>query len=142
EVALACAVLMASSLLVRSVSRMLQAPTGVHAPGIVTATMNVPYAGYDWPKVDHGYHAVLETLRHEPGVVAAGATSALPLDPGWRLPFQIEGRAARTDDYSIAQHLCITDGYIEAIGATMIGGRTFTTDDRVDTEAVVVVNQT
>jgi putative ABC transport system permease protein len=141
EVALACAVLMASALLVRSVSRMLQAPTGVHGSGIVTATMNVPFS-YDWPRVDQAYETLLETLRGERGIVAAGATSALPLDPGWRLPFQIEGRAAQAADYSVAQHVCVSSGYLEAIGAVLTGGRTFTVDDRVDTEPVVVINQT
>jgi putative ABC transport system permease protein len=141
EIALACAVLMASSLLVRSVSRMLQAPTGVHAPGLVTATVNLPFT-YAWPNVDAGYLTLLETLRREPGVAAAGATSAPPLDPGWRLPFRIEGRAAQPSDYSVAQHVCITSGYLEAVGAAMAAGRAFTVDDRVDTEPVVVVNQT
>jgi putative ABC transport system permease protein len=141
EVALACAVLMASALLVRSVSRMLQAPTGVHTSGIVTATMNVPFS-YNWLNVDRAYETLLETLRGERGVVAAGATSALPLDPGWRLPFQIEGRAAQAADYSVAQHVCVSSGYFEAIGAPMAAGRAFTANDRADTEAVLVVNQT
>jgi putative ABC transport system permease protein len=143
EVALACAVLMASSLLVRSVSHMVQAPTGVHAPGVVTATVQLSQAGYPaWTKVDQTYHTLLESLRREPGITAAGATSAMPLDPGWRLPFQIEGRAAQTSDYSVAQHVCISSGYLEAVGATIAAGRSFTEDDRVDTEPVVVVNQT
>ena len=143
EVALACAVLMASALLVRSVSRMLHAPTGVNAPGIVTATLQLPNTGYPtWAKVDQGYHALLEAIRSQPGVQVAGAVSAAPLDPGWRMPFHVEGRAAQASDYSVAQHVCISSGYLETIGAIVAGGRTFTADDRADTEAVVVVNQT
>ena len=72
----------------------------------------------------------------------AGAVSAAPLDPGWRMPFQVEGRATQASDYSVAQHVCISSGYLETIGATLAGGRTFTADDRADTEAVIVVNQT
>ena len=142
EVALACAVLMASALLVRSVSRMLNAPTGVHAAGVVTATMQLAATGYPtWPKVEQGYHTLLETLRRQPGVAAAGAASALPLDPGWRMPFRVEGRAAQASDYSVAQHICVSSGYLESLGATLVGGRTFTNDDRLDTEPVIVVNQ-
>lgn len=143
EVALACAVLMASALLVRSVSRMLHAPTGVNAAGVVTATLQLPNSGYPtWAKVDQGYHALLESVRARPGVQFAGAVSAPPLDPGWRMPFQIEGRAAQTSDYSVAQHVCISSGYLETIGAAMAAGRTLTADDRADTEPVVIVNQT
>jgi putative ABC transport system permease protein len=143
EVALACAVLMASALLVRSVSRMLHAPTGVNASGVVTATLQLPNSGYPtWTKVDQGYHALLEAVRSQPGVQSAGAVSAPPLDPGWRMPFQVEGRAAQASDYSVAQHVCISSGYLETISAIVAAGRTFTADDRADTEAVVVVNQT
>ena len=143
EVALACTVLLASALLVRSVSRMLNASTGVNARGVLTATLQLPNDGYaTWPKVDEAYHTLLESIRAQPGVQAAGAVSALPLDPGWRMPFQIEGRAAQSNDYSVAQHVCISSGYLETMGATLLGGRSFTADDRADTEPVVVINQT
>jgi hypothetical protein len=66
----------------------------------------------------------------------------LPLDPGWRLPFQIEGRPTQASEYSIAQHVCISSGYLETAGAKMVAGRTFTADDRIDTEPVVIVNET
>jgi predicted permease len=133
---------MASALLVRSVSRMLHASTGVNAAGVVTATMQLPSSGYSsWPKVDEGYNTLLQTLRTQPGIAAAGAVSAAPLEPGWRLPFGVDGRATQPGDYSIAQHVCISSGYLETVGARLLGGRTFTGDDRSDTEPVVVVNQ-
>jgi putative ABC transport system permease protein len=142
EVALACAVLMASALLVRSVSRMLHAPIGVSATGVVTATVQLPWTGYPtWPKVEQGYQALLESIRSQPGVSSAGAASMLPLDPGWRLPFQIDGRSRPSSDYSIAQHVCISSGYLETVGARVIDGRALTNDDRLDTEPVVVVNE-
>jgi predicted permease len=142
EVALACAVLMASALLVRSVSRMLHASTGVSAGGVVMATLQLPATGYpDWAKVDQGFATLLDGIRRQPGVQAAGATSAMPLDPGWRIPFRVDGRAAQATDYSVAQHICVSSGYFETVRAVLVAGRTFTTDDRLDTEAVVVVNQ-
>jgi len=107
------------------------------------ATLQLPQASYgDWGKVDQGYAALLDDIRRQPGVAAAGATSAMPLDPGWRLPFQVDGRAAQAGDYLVAQHICVTSGYFETLGASLAAGRTFTADDRSDTEPVVVVNQT
>ena len=143
EVALACAVLMASALLVRSVSRMLHAPLGTSTSDpVVTATIQLPASSYpNWPRVDQGYDTLLATLRNQAGVTAAGAASMLPLDPGWRLPFRVEGRAAQAGDYTITQHICISSGYLETIGASMVAGRPFTDADRADTEPVIVVNQ-
>ncbi len=143
EVAFACAVLMATSLLVRSVSRMLHAPIGVSGDGVVSATMQLPASGYPtWARVDQGYQTLLASIRTQPGVAAAGAASVLPLDPGWRLPYQIEGRPAQARDYSLAQQICISSGYLEAVGATLLAGRTFVETDRADTEPVVIVNET
>ena len=142
EVALACTVLMASALLVRSVYRMVHTSIGINSTGVVTAAMQLTNDGYPtWPKVDQGYHTLLEGIRAQPGVASAGAVSAAPIDPGWRMPFQVEGRPAAATDYSIAQHITISSGYLETVGATVVDGRTFTADDRADTEPVVVVNQ-
>jgi putative ABC transport system permease protein len=143
EVAFACAVLMASALLAQSVSRMLRAPIGVNADPVVAATIQLPSTGYPgWPRVDQAYDTLLNTIRRQPGISSAGAVSMLPLDAGWRLPFQVEGRAVQANDYSVAQHVVISSGYLETVGATLANGRTFEETDRADTEAVVIVNQT
>ncbi|MDP9322626.1 MAG: hypothetical protein M3P13_03235, partial [Acidobacteriota bacterium] len=46
EVALACAVLVASALLVRSVTRMIHAPLGVRTDGVLTAAIQLNNEGY------------------------------------------------------------------------------------------------
>ena len=143
EIALACAMLMASALLVRSVSRMLHAPIGVSGDPVVAAAVQLPSKSYpNWARVDQAYDSLLTTLRSQPGITAAGATSMLPLDPGWRLPFHVDGRPTAMTDYTLAQHICISSGYLEAVGATLAAGRAFSADDRADTEPVVIVNQT
>ena len=144
EVALACAVLVASALLVRSVTRMITAPVGVVSAGVVTGALQVSGAAYpDWAKVDQFYDALLQSIRSQPGIEAAGATTMLPLEAGWRLPFGIEGRPAATvEDNPVAQHVSVTSGYFETFRVRLLEGRTFTTADRVDTEPVIVVNQT
>jgi putative ABC transport system permease protein len=144
EVALACAVLVASALLVRSVNRMSHAPLGVSPEGVVTATLQLSSSGYPtWSKVDQFYASLLEAVRRQPGIDAAGAATALPLDAGWRLPFEIEGRpAVREDERPIAQHVAITSGYFDALRAQLVGGRWFTDRDTASTEPVIIVNQT
>lgn len=142
EVALASAVLVASALLVRSVTRMITAPIGVVSAGVVTGALQVTAAGYrDWTNVDQFYGALLESLRRQPGVEAAGASNAIPLEAGWRLAFGVEGRpTASAADRPVAQHVSVTDGYFEAFRATALEGRFFSRADRSDTEPVVLVN--
>jgi hypothetical protein len=52
EVALACALLVSSALLVRTVGRMVETPTGIHADDVVISSVQLPNVGYaDWRKV-------------------------------------------------------------------------------------------
>ena len=82
EVALACAVLVASALLVRSVVRMMRAPTGIVADNVVTATIQLSGAAYqDWTKVEQFYTTLLESARRQPGIESVGASTMLALEP-------------------------------------------------------------
>ena len=144
EVALACAVLVASALLVRSVNRMMHAPTGVEGAGVVTATLQLESKAYpDWVKVEQFYSALLDGVRRQPGIEAAGVANAVALETGWRVPFLVDGRPApRAEDLPIAQHVTAGDGYFETFRVRLIKGRIFTPADTAAAEGVVVVNET
>ena len=144
EIALACAVLVASALLVRSVTRMMQAPTGVIPDGVVTATVQLSSASdQDWNAVEQFYAALLASARQQPGVLSVGAANAIPLEIGWRIPFGVEGRPpARTDEDAIAQHVTVSSGYFEALRARLVAGRFFADTDSTAAEPVVMVNET
>ena len=67
--------------------RMLAVNTGVDPASTITADMQLPDAAYrEWPKVDQFYASLVRALEQRPGIVAAGTTTFLPLQPGWRLP--------------------------------------------------------
>ena len=144
EVALACAVLATSSLLVRSVMKMMQAPTGVTAEGVVTASIQLSGASYqDWKTVEQFYSTLLESARRQPGIEVAGAANAVVLEPGWRMPFGVEGRApARSDENPIAQLVSASSGYFEVFRARLVAGRFFAEGDAIASEPVIVVNTT
>jgi predicted permease len=137
-------VLVASALLVRSVNRMIHAPTGVVADGVLTSSVQLAGAAYQpWDKVEQFYTTWLEAVRAQPGVEAAGAVNALPLDIGWRVPFAIEGRpAAHTNEDAMAQIVTVSTGYFETVRASLLAGRYFSDHDHAQAEPVIVVNQT
>jgi putative ABC transport system permease protein len=144
EVALACALLVTSGLLVRSVKRMMEAPTGVVGEGVVTATIQLEVAKYpQWADVEQFYTTLLETVRRQPGVEVAGTANAIVLEPGWRMPYAVEGRPpARQDEAPIAQLVTVSSGYFETFRAKLVSGRFFADADRVTSEPVVVINET
>jgi putative ABC transport system permease protein len=144
EVALACALLVSSALLVRTVSRMMDTPTGVDADRVMTTTVNLSSSTYPtWRVVAQTHASILDSIRQQPGVQAAGGGNFLPLEVGWRNPFVIEGEPppARAEDAPQAQMHSISDGYFEALGAKLAAGRAFTPFDTHESAAVLIVNE-
>lgn len=144
EVALACALLVSSALLVRTVNHMTSTPTGVDADDVITANVQLPNGAYDrWRIVADTHAAIIEQIRLHPGVIAAGGGTFLPLEVGWRVPFAILGEPppARPEDAPQAQMHSVSDGYFESLGVSILEGRTFTPLDTSDAAPVVLVNE-
>jgi predicted permease len=154
EVAMACALLVSSALLVRTVAQMMETPTGVNADDVTIATaqlspvaVGAPVRGgtlFDsWVPVANAHTRILEEIRQQPGVTAAGAANFLPFTVGWRNPFMIEGqpRPARQEDLPQAQLHSVSEGYFEAMGATVSRGRAFSAFDNKDSAGAVLVNE-
>lgn len=145
EIALACALLVSSALLVRTVGAMMRTPTGVNADEVVTTSVQLDAGTYrDWQGIADTHAQILQVLRAQPGIVDAGAANFLPLEVGWRGPFGVDGMLppARPEDAPQAQYHTVTDRYFKTMGAEMLRGREF--DASIDTSAgapVVIVNE-
>jgi putative ABC transport system permease protein len=152
ELALACGLLVGSALLVRTVQRMTETPTGVDAADVATTTVQISQVPgvpandlrARWSAIEAQHTAILEAVRREPGVQAAGATNFLPFDVGWRNPFLIVGDPPppRLEDAPQAQFHSVSDGYFPAMGARLTQGRDFAAFDGPAAPGVVVVNET
>ena len=146
EVALACALLVSSALLVRTVSQMVQVPLGVEAASTVVTSVQVsPDAStYEaWNTVGTLHAQLLERLREQPGITSAGSTTFLPLDHGWRNPLiRADQPVPAAADAPQAQHHSVSEGYFETMGARLVEGRMFTDRDGVSSEPVVILNET
>ena len=145
EVALACALLVSSALLVATVGRMMNTPTGVDADQVLTTTIQLPVGKYRmWESVGDTHSAIIEHIRAQPGIQAVGGGNFLPLEVGWRTPFSILGEPApaRPEDTPQAQYHSVSEGYLEAFGASVVQGRSFSVSDGADAPPVAIVNET
>jgi predicted permease len=154
EVAMACALLVSSALLVRTVGRMMETPTGVNADDVTISTVQLspsavgaPTRGGTidtvWVPTANTHARILDEIRAQSGVTAAGESNFLPFTVGWRNPFMIEGmpRPERQEDLPQAQMHSVSEGYFEAMGATLLRGRAFTEFDHKDSVGAVIVNE-
>ncbi len=144
EVSVACALLVGSALLVRTVGGMIDTPTGVDGDDVVTTTVQLSRTAYpDWNVAAQTHARIIEQIRNQPGITAAGGGNFLPLEVGWRGTFFVHGQPQpdRPEDLPQAQHHSVSDGYFKALGAEMAEGRGFTPFDNTSGAPVVIVNE-
>jgi putative ABC transport system permease protein len=154
EVAMACALLVSSALLVRTVGSMMNTPTGVNADEVTIATVQLsardvgaPQRGATiqqvWGATADVHTRILDEIRQQPGVLAAGHSNFLPFSVGWRNPFLVDGqpRPAQQEELPQVQLHSVSDGYFEAMGAALAGGRAFSAFDHKDAAGAVIVNE-
>ena len=149
QVALACTLLVSSALLVRTVTHMMNTPTGVDADDVVTTSVQLSAPdGADfatdaqWRVFAEQHASILDRIRRQPGVSAAGGTNALPVQISWRVAYEVDGDAPRrADDRLIGQFQTVTDGYFESMKAPLMAGRAFSAFDTYTSAPVVMVNE-
>ena len=145
EVALAFALLVGSGLLIQTVRQMMDTPLGIEADEVIITRVQLAGGAYlEWPVVGDAHARILDQVRRHPGVIAAGGSNFLPLEVGWRIPFGVEGIPAppRIEDLPQAQLHSVSEGYFEALGATLAAGRAFSPFDGPVSASVAIVNQT
>lgn len=152
EIAFACALLVASGLLVRTVREMAEVPVGVTADDVTVASIQLsrseiaPEATRSerWRQIASLHSRILEEVRRQPGVRSAGASNFLPFDEGWRVGFGVEGAPplANPDDAPQAQFHSWSEGYLQTMGARLVAGRDLLPSDDDAAPGVVLVNET
>jgi putative ABC transport system permease protein len=86
--------------------------------------------------------AVVDVLSNKPGIIAVGTTNALPATgASGQAAYTIEGQLDENWKLKFASFAFVDGEYFRAMGIRLLDGRTFTADDRPDTELVVIVNQ-
>jgi putative ABC transport system permease protein len=145
QIGLAIVLLLGAALLVTSLRHLVSVDPGYRTDNLIAVDLSLPDTAYpDGERTAGFYVSLLDTLRQQPGVEAAGAVANLPLaSPYGDLNIQIEGREtpsgtpARRADWQV-----VTPGYFEAIGIRLLRGRGIESSDRADTPGVVVINDT
>lgn len=143
EVALAVTLLSGAGLLIRSVEKLLAVNAGLDPTSSITVDLQLPDAGYrDWARVDLFYTTLAQSLRANPEIAAVGAANFLPLEPGWRIPYQASDAPVAAADAPQAQFHTADEGYFSTLRAPLLRGRMFTAHDDAQSPGVAVINET
>ena len=145
EVALACVLLAASALVLKSLYKLLNTDPGFDASHVLTVELALPLYRFTdpktqrWPYVDE----LLRRVTAVPGVTVVGGSKTLPLYGGGE-PYDF----SLTDWRGQVQHIVptagafiVTQGYFEALKIPVLAGRVFTESDLENQKLVAVINR-
>jgi predicted permease len=143
EVALACVLVVSTGLLIRSFLKVLDVDLGFRPERSVALRID-PDAGTvdSIPRLIAFVDEALALTRAVPGVAAASVADGLPLgtNRSWGMSVggeeYVKGRS-RATFIRIA-----SDGFVDAMGMTLIAGRDFTRQDVAGSDPVIIINQT
>jgi len=145
EVALACLLLTGTGLFLFSLRALQQIDPGFNPHGVLDAS--VFYSGDSFKK-DQARQAtflntVVDNLSSQPGVRAAAAVNPLPFDPtnGGSSSFGIVGRPVAPNDPGPHSNITLaTPDYLKVMQIPLLAGRWISSEDRANTEPVVVID--
>ncbi len=143
EMALAMVLLTGAGLLIRTFLDLRSVNPGFQTHNVLTMDMSL--AGARFAKTAPVAALVRDgeqRLDNLPGVEVAAATCCLPLNGGYGLPFNIEGRAPTQGQWSGGGGWrSISPGYFQAFRIPLLRGRSFTVNDSASSQPVVIINE-
>lgn len=142
EIAFACVLLVGAGLLGRSFLRVLDVDLGFQ-PDKAAALRVDPSTRYSKPEQRNAYFSeAIRLAKTVPGVQAAGLTDALPLGTNRTWGAGAKGHFYRRENYPEAFVRIVTEGYIEAMGISLVAGRDLTERDGPASKPVILINET
>ena len=143
EIALSCALLVASGLMIKSVTALKTVELPFATENIFTARLGLPATEYaDSASRVAFYNELLPRLAAIPAVQAATLSDGLPAAGNGSRVLQLEGESYATDrDYPLGREGIVTPGYFDTFEARILEGRGFTTQDGLENLPVVVINE-
>jgi putative ABC transport system permease protein len=141
EVALAFVLLIGSGLMVRTFINIQRVNMGFDPRGLLTFQL-LGNIGNTPQERDTFKRQLREQLGAIPGVKSVTASNPLPLAGGFS-PVRWGGAEAQNDPskFQAADLQIVLPGYFEAMGTTLLAGRTFTQDDSSPDRPLLVVDQ-
>lgn len=144
EMAIALTLLIASGLLIKSLSRLESVPPGFNPEHLLTMRMNIGSARYkNSQEAVAGLSEMVDRVQRIPGVTAAGSITFLPLTTiGAATGFRIDGQPIpKPGEELVTAVSTITSGYFKAMGIPLVKGRIFDANDVTGRPQVTIINE-
>jgi putative ABC transport system permease protein len=144
QMALCVVLLVAAGLLGRSLVAIAKVNPGFDPEHVLTMQFRLPPAKYDTDeKIASVFERMLAEVKAVPGVQSAAFVRATPLNGNGEMdPYQLDGIGPTDPKQLPMLHLNLTTpGYPETMRLPLLAGRDFTSDDRLNSTTVALVNE-
>ena len=142
EVALGMVLLVATGLLLRTLSYLTGLKPGYDGHNVLTAGLSLQDARYGTAAaVNRLFDASLDFMRRYPGVEAAGIGLTLPYERALNDGVRVLDGPQPMPQPEPSNLTYITPGYFEALRFTLLRGRLIDDRDRAESQPVAVVNE-
>jgi predicted permease len=140
-----CAVLLTSSIVaVRGMIRSLKSNFGFEPQNAILADTDLDMAGYSGAQIIPMQKRMLDAVATIPDVTRAGISDWLPLGFDWNSSGVFKDTTSElkpANEAAEAARFCVSPGYLEAAGTTLLAGRDFTWNDDAKAPRVAIVNR-
>lgn len=138
QMTVATILLVASTLTARSLYNLLETDLGYDAENVVAIRID-PSVRFESPE-EHAafFNDILEQMKSAPGVDAVALSDMLPM--AFNRRWSIDAPDAITDEDIVPFVRVVSEGYLQAMGMSLLSGRDFARSDGREDEPVVMVN--
>jgi macrolide transport system ATP-binding/permease protein len=141
QVALCAVVVTVAALFVQTLHNIKTQPTGFEKTDVLLFALDNLGNGFADEEVSGFATNVINRLREVPGVVAAAASTSIPVHTGGNARvLSIPGVPASAEDRHAWTNV-ITPGYFETLGIALVRGRLFTERDGAGAPPVGILNE-
>jgi predicted permease len=140
QIALACILLIAAGLLLRSFLRVLDVDLGFEPSR--AASISLDFNDRDPVKRGAVDREILHRVQSISGVQTAGITDSLPMSRNRSWGIAAKGKHYEPGELPGTFVYVVSPGYLNAIGMRLVKGRDITWEDNDPKQAVVIVNET
>jgi predicted permease len=143
EVALSCALLVVTGLMVKGVVTITSRYVGASPERIASGRIELREDAYpDGAARTRMFEALTTRVASEPGVTSVALASHLPGNSAASAPVEIGGvRYDRPESVPHTRVVAISPAFFTTFGVPLLQGRVFTSGDRSGAPAVVIVNR-
>ena len=143
DLALTVVLLSSAALVLKSFGRLQTVNLGFQPRGLMTARIDLPYAGYrDYDKVLTFTRSMIQKMSSVPGVGKVGVGANPPLLATWQVPFVCDDKPKPLpgQEPSVDSEVIAGD-YFQTFGASLLRGRLFNEHDTRKSPLVAIIDQ-